>query len=178
MDEKTAAVLLLDYPKRWDALQERRAQIIDAYGNGNAYHGGGGDSGGHSDNTFKKASLLVNMGTEEANLKVVREWLSIGLNPRDSSGIDKFMERLSISSARSAQYRSERERKPESERHGEWVDSLCWTCLRRTWSCLCQYPEETPPGLETTEPNPQCADRIVVRCGWYWHDKEAAQVRK
>jgi len=64
MDERTAAVLLLDYPKRWDALQERRAQIIDAYGNGNAYHGGGGSGSGHSDNTFKKVSLLVNMDTE------------------------------------------------------------------------------------------------------------------
>ena len=46
------------------------------------------------------------------------------------------------------------------------VDSLCWGCLRRTWVCLCQYPEELPLGLVMKQ-------GVVIGCGWHWSDGES-----
>lgn len=83
MTESMASYILLEYPKRWDAMQERRQQIIDACGNGNAYHGDGTSRGGHGDDTLRKVMQLVDLDTEENYLKVVREWLSTGLDPQD-----------------------------------------------------------------------------------------------
>ena len=83
MTESMATCILLDYPRKWNTLQERRKQIIDAYGNGSACHGSFTASGGHSDETFKKVARLTEMDEEESYLKVVREWFTTGLAPED-----------------------------------------------------------------------------------------------
>lgn len=82
MNERQAEYILREYPTRWAAMREMREQIIASYGNGEAAHGGTPASG-HSDPTFSKAARLVALGDEESILKVVREWLSVGMNPED-----------------------------------------------------------------------------------------------
>ena len=83
MNERQAEHLLLEYPAMWNALQERREQIIDGYGCGEAFHCGASGGGGYSDGTFKKAARLVMMDEEEALVGVVREWLSVEMDPAD-----------------------------------------------------------------------------------------------
>jgi len=83
VNEREAEYLLREYPDKWNALQEMREQIIDAYGCGEAYHCGMGGGGGHSDGTFKKAARLVMLDEEEALVGVVREWLSVEMDPAD-----------------------------------------------------------------------------------------------
>lgn len=82
MNEFGSEHLLLEYPGRWNAMQEKRDQIIDAYGCGEAYHEAATGSG-YGDKTFKKAVRLVALDEEETCLKVVREWLAVGLDPKD-----------------------------------------------------------------------------------------------
>ena len=57
------------------------------------------------------------------------------------------------------------------------VDSLCWGCLRRTWSCLCQYPEELPPGLVAVKGSESDTLR-VMRCDWFWPEPELDEPMK
>lgn len=83
MNERQAEHLLLEYPAMWNALQERREQIIDGYGCGEAFHCGASGGGGYSDGTFKKAARLVMMDEEEALVGVVREWLSVEMRAED-----------------------------------------------------------------------------------------------
>ena len=83
MNERQAEYLLREYPDKWNAMREMREQIVDAYGSGEAYHCGMVGNGGHGDSTFLKASRLVAIGEEESLLKVVREWLTVGMDPRD-----------------------------------------------------------------------------------------------
>ena len=83
MTESMATCILVDYPRKWNTLQERRKQIIDSYGNGSACHGGFNTSGGHGDETFKKVARLTEMDEEESYLKVVREWFTTGLAKED-----------------------------------------------------------------------------------------------
>ena len=83
MNERQAEHLLLEYPAMWNALQERREQIIDGYGCGEAFHCGASGGGGYSDGTFKKAARLVMMDEEEALVGVVREWLSAEMRAED-----------------------------------------------------------------------------------------------
>ncbi len=82
MNEVGVENLLLEYPGRWNAMQERRDQIIDAYGSGEAYHESATGSG-YGDKTFKQAARLVALGEHETYLKVVREWLTVGMDPKD-----------------------------------------------------------------------------------------------
>ena len=83
MNERQAEYLLREYPDKWNAMREMREQIVDAYGSGEAFHCGMLGNGGHGDSTFLKASRLVAIGEEESLLKVVREWLTVELDPRD-----------------------------------------------------------------------------------------------
>lgn len=83
MNERQVEYILREFPDRWNALQEMRGQIIDAGGSGEAYHRGMAGKGGHGDSTFFKASRLVALDEEETCLKVVREWLSVEMDPAD-----------------------------------------------------------------------------------------------
>lgn len=85
MSEFEAECLLLGYPGRWNVAQEVREQIIEAYGNGDAYREGWGCNGGHGDDAFKKVARLVTLTAEESYIEVVREWLTVGLDPKDRS---------------------------------------------------------------------------------------------
>ena len=82
MTETQASCLILQYPARWDLIQELREQIIEASGNGEAYCKAATGSG-HSDNTFKKTARLALLAEEESILGVIREWLANGLDPED-----------------------------------------------------------------------------------------------
>ena len=83
MNERQAEYLLLEYPAMWNAMQERREQILDASGCGEAYHCGMGGGGGHSDRTYKTAARLVALDEEKFLVRVVREWLSVEMDPAD-----------------------------------------------------------------------------------------------
>lgn len=51
-------------------------------------------------------------------------------------------------------------------------ESLCWTCLRAGWDCLCLWPYKPPPGAvieEYTVRNETV--RVVVDCPWYWPEE-------
>ena len=82
MTEIQSECLILQYPKRWDLIQELREQIIEASGNGEAYCKAATGSG-HGDNTFKKTARLALLAEEESVLEVIREWLANGLDPED-----------------------------------------------------------------------------------------------
>ena len=48
-------------------------------------------------------------------------------------------------------------------------DSLCWSCLRATWDCLCPWPQALPPGARAVEVQDGGeVVRVVVRCPLYW----------
>jgi len=80
MTENKAAYILLDYPTLWGSWQERRQMIVDSYSADHRHQGGSGD---HSDETFKKAASLMELGEAESVLEVVGEWITSGLNPKD-----------------------------------------------------------------------------------------------
>ena len=80
MTESKAAYILLDYPTLWGSWQERRQMIVDSYSADHRHHGGSGD---HSDETYKKAASLMELGEAESVLEVVGEWITSGLNPKD-----------------------------------------------------------------------------------------------
>ena len=80
MTESRAAYILLDYPTLWGSWQERRQMIVDSYSADHRHQGGSGD---HSDETYKKAASLMELGEEESVLEVVGEWITSGLNPKD-----------------------------------------------------------------------------------------------
>ena len=80
MTESKAAYILLDYPTLWGSWQERRQMIVDSYSADHRHQGGSGD---RSDETFKKAASLMELGEEESVLEVVGEWITSGLNPKD-----------------------------------------------------------------------------------------------
>ena len=82
MTKSEAQTVLTEFPRRWESLRERRQQILESYGNGAAYHGGDRGSG-YGDATAKKAAKLVDLEMEESLLGVVREWLTLGLDPVD-----------------------------------------------------------------------------------------------
>ena len=82
MTQSEAQTVLTEFPSLWESLQERRCQILESYGNGNAYQGGG-RSYGHGDKTGKKAARLIDLEQEERLLGVVREWLTIDMDPGD-----------------------------------------------------------------------------------------------
>ena len=83
MTESVAESVLLEFPRRWEALLERRQQIMEAYGSGEAYHGNCISGGDRSDPTANKASKLVDLDKEESFLGVVRQWLNSGMDPQD-----------------------------------------------------------------------------------------------
>lgn len=82
MTETQAECLILQYPARWDLIQELREQIIEASGNGEGFCKAATGSG-YSDNTFKKTARLALLAEEESVLEAIREWLTNGLDPGD-----------------------------------------------------------------------------------------------
>ena len=82
MTQSEAQTVLTEFPQRWESLQERRRQILESYGNGTVYQGGG-RSYGHGDKTAKKATRLIEVEQQERLLGVVREWLTQGMDPVD-----------------------------------------------------------------------------------------------
>lgn len=51
------------------------------------------------------------------------------------------------------------------------LNSLCWTCQRAGWECLCQWPKEVIPGIiaEHLEPfNYEWPLLRVMTCPHYW----------
>ncbi len=48
--------------------------------------------------------------------------------------------------------------------------SLCWSCLRATWGCLCDWPQRRPPGVETVEIITESGEQveIVINCPNRW----------
>ena len=68
---------------------------------------------------------------------------------------------------------ADRQRSAKPETHDNEPDSICWTCLRRTWACLCSFPAEVPPGLATlTAETSDGPLQVVCSCGWHWPDGE------
>ena len=57
----------------------------------------------------------------------------------------------------------------------EEPESICWTCMRAGWGCLCEWPHCRIPGIHTVscevdfDGNP--LERVMV-CQSYWPEKE------
>ncbi len=51
--------------------------------------------------------------------------------------------------------------------------SLCWTCLKATWGCLCDWPPRRPPDMETIEIIDNNGEKVevVIYCPDRWPEK-------
>lgn len=50
-------------------------------------------------------------------------------------------------------------------------ESLCWSCLRAGWDCLCLWPRQQPDGIEMVEREVDGELLMVVmNCQRYWPD--------
>mgnify|MGYP003587545452 CR=1 FL=1 len=51
-------------------------------------------------------------------------------------------------------------------------DSLCWSCLRVGWECLCCFPADIPDGVvvEIVIDDDGEKLRIVRECPFYWQE--------
>jgi hypothetical protein len=51
------------------------------------------------------------------------------------------------------------------------LQSICWTCMKAGWECLCQWPHCRIPGMCTVkcgfDLNSNPLERVVV-CQGYW----------
>lgn len=58
----------------------------------------------------------------------------------------------------------------EQARQEAELNSLCWTCQRATWSCLCGWPWESAPVVTRMG-----ADglQMVRSCRWYWPENQS-----
>ncbi len=54
-------------------------------------------------------------------------------------------------------------------------DSLCWTCLRAGWACLCQWPVVLLDGATVAVIAEDGEElQIIKSCSMYWPDSRAA----
>ena len=53
----------------------------------------------------------------------------------------------------------------EQARQEAELNSLCWTCQRATWSCLCGWPWDSAPAVTMMGVD---GFRVVGSCRWYW----------
>ncbi|WP_156802030.1 hypothetical protein [Desulfurispora thermophila] len=48
-------------------------------------------------------------------------------------------------------------------------ESLCWSCLRAGWDCLCEWPPVLPAGAQVVKwRHGDEMLHVVAECPWYW----------
>lgn len=69
--------------------------------------------------------------------------------------------------------RKEQAQAAEEAEQEQELNSLCWTCLRSSWDCLCQWPEVRPDGIMTRQTGHEVDGsplEIVLDCPLHWPD--------
>jgi len=73
------------------------------------------------------------------------------------------------------QRQQKRDKQINEKRKANNRSSLCWTCLRATWGCLCRWPHERWPKMVTKFVGVDDLGnelKMVVECPGYWEEGE------
>lgn len=112
-------------------------------------------------------NLLI--GWKEA---VQVDWLELEHDPELEAWLRRVEARQRAARARKEKAALERAGKLNSSAPPPGEDepeSLCWSCLRAGWDCLCEWPPALPAGAQVVEW--RHGDEmlyVVAECPWYW----------